>query len=154
MKLINLRKKKKTIMSKVWVFFYGTFMSSRILKKNGIECEETFPAKICGYSLTIRPRVNLIYCEDSCCYGGLAFVEHGALRHLYQEVHRLYGQMYYPYPVMAELDKDLFRQALCFISEPFDSGTPEPQYINEMIECAKEMDAPNSYIEHIKSFQK
>ncbi len=141
-------------MGNVWVFFYGTFMSSKILRKNGIECKETFPAKISGYSLIIRPRVNLIPSDNTYCYGGLAFVEHIELKSLYQEVHRQFGQIYYPYPVMAELENGLYRQALCFISEPFDSGNPDSQYIKEMIECVKEMNAPNSYIEHIKSFEK
>lgn len=140
-------------MSNVWVFFYGTFMSSKILRKNGIKCKKTFPAKVSGYSLTIRPRVNLLSRENSYCYGGLAFVMHSELDGLYKKVHKLFGQRYYPYPVMAELEDGLYRQALCFIADPFDSGDPQEQYINEMVECAKEMDAPKSYIKHIKSFK-
>ncbi len=33
-------------MEKVWVLFYGTFMSARILREYGIECEETIPASV------------------------------------------------------------------------------------------------------------
>ncbi len=33
-------------MEKVWVLFYGTFMSARILGEYGIECEETIPASV------------------------------------------------------------------------------------------------------------
>ncbi len=141
-------------MSNVWVFFYGTFMSSKILKKHGIDCDETFPAKISGYSLSIRPRVNLTKSIDSNCFGGLAFIKHGQLTNLYQEVYKTFGQIYYPYPVLAELEDGSYRQSLCFISDPFDSGAPEQNYLTEMIECARQMKAPSNYIEHIRSFGK
>lgn len=140
-------------MSEVWVFFYGTFMSARVLKQHGIHCEETFPAKVSGYSLVIKPRVNLERSGDSNCYGGLALVKHNDLTGLYQKVHEMFGQAYFPYPVMAELADGLFRQALCFISEKFDAGDPEPDYIDEMSQCAREMNAPSNYIMHIESFK-
>jgi len=46
-------------MNHATVFIYGTFMSSRVLKEYGIECALTLPAKLSGYRLSIRPRVNL-----------------------------------------------------------------------------------------------
>ncbi|BHH82363.1 gamma-glutamylcyclotransferase family protein [Desulforhopalus sp. 52FAK] len=141
-------------MNDVWVFFYGTFMSARILKQHGINCEKTYPAKVSGYSLSIKPRVNLERSAEHNCYGGLALVRHNELTELYTKVHQTFGQAYYPYPVMAEMDNGLFRQALCFISEEFDFGDPEPDYINEMNQCANEMNAPRSYILHIESFRK
>lgn len=72
-------------MSKVWVFFYGTFMSAKILRQYGLDCEKSYPAKISGYSLTIRPRVNLLKRSESTSYGGLALVKHSELASLYQE---------------------------------------------------------------------
>lgn len=141
-------------MNDVWVFFYGTFMSARVLKQHGINCEKTYPAKVSGYSLSIKPRVNLEKSTEHNCYGGLALVRHNELTELYSKVHKMFGQVYYPYPVMAEMDNGLFRQALCFISEEFDFGEPELDYINEMNQCANEMNAPRSYILHIESFRK
>jgi hypothetical protein len=141
-------------MSDVWVFFYGTFMSARVLKQHGINCEKTYPAKVPGYSLAIKPRVNLERSAEHNCYGGLALVNHSELTDLYRKVHEMFGQVYYPYPVMAEMDNGLLRQALCFISEEFDCGAPEPDYLNEMTQCANEMNVPVSYIMHIESFRK
>ena len=46
-------------MKSVWVFFYGTFMSTKILQEYGINCAVTIPAELNGYELAIRPRVNL-----------------------------------------------------------------------------------------------
>ena len=139
-------------MNKVWVFFYGTFMSAKVLKQHGIDCEKTYPAKVSGYFLTIKPRVNLVKSLDENVFGGLALVEHNELENLYKTVKENFGQTYFPYPVFAEMPDGLFRQALCFISESFDCGNPEPSYIQEMIKCAKEMNAPESYISHVASF--
>ncbi len=141
-------------MGKVWVFFYGTFMSAVFLKLHGIGCDKTYPAKVSGYSLIIRPRVNLVKQSESNAYGGLALVKHGELAHLYQKIQETYGQTYSPYPVLAEMNDGLFRQALCFISEEFDLGEADPSYIDEMQQCAKLMNAPGSYIAHIESFRK
>lgn len=144
--------KKVNIMNKVWVFFYGTFMSEKILRQHGIDCEKTHPAKISGYSLVIRPRVNLVKRSEANSYGGLALVEHKELAILYRTVKEKFGQTYSPYPVLAEMPDGLIRQALCFISEAFDTGSPDPSYIEEMIKCAQEMNAPESYVSHIASF--
>ncbi len=141
-------------MSKVWVFFYGTFMSAKILKQHGLSCDRTYPAKVSGYSLVIQPRVNLLKKSETNSYGGLALVEHRELASLYQKVQETFGHVYSPYPVLAEMPDGLFRQALCFISEEFNCGDPDPSYIDEMILCAKEMDAPKSYITHIETFRK
>ena len=66
-------------MHRTAVFFYGTFMSSRVLKEHGIECDLTLPAKLSGYRLSIRPRVNLHPQPDEAVYGGLAEVTHAEL---------------------------------------------------------------------------
>jgi hypothetical protein len=141
-------------MSKVWVFFYGTFMSATVLRHHGLDCDTTYPAKLAGYSLTIQPRVNLIKNAEAFSYGGLAVIEQSALANLYAEVHKSFGFIYYPQPILAETPDGLVRPALCFISEEFSEGEPVPEYINEMIKCAREMKAPENYISHIKSFGK
>jgi hypothetical protein len=55
----------------VWVFFYGTFMSAKVLRRHGIACEVTYSAKLTGYSLSIRPRVNLTKKTEKNVYGGM-----------------------------------------------------------------------------------
>ena len=128
-------------------------MSAKVLKQHGISCDETYPAKVSGYSLVIRPRVNLVKRFESTSYGGLAFVKHNELANLYQKVFETFDHLYSPYPILAEMPDGLFRQALCFISEEFDAGDPDPLYIDEMIQCANEMNAPRSYIDYIASFK-
>jgi hypothetical protein len=45
---------------RVWIFFYGTFMDASVLKGQGINSPAVIPARISGYELYIRPRVNLL----------------------------------------------------------------------------------------------
>lgn len=141
-------------MNKTWVFFYGTFMSARILREHGLVCDTTFPAKLSGYSLSIQPRVNLVKNPRATSYGGLALIEQEELVHLYDGVQKKYGHTYYPYPVLAEMSDGLLRLALCYVSEEFSCGNPESTYIDELVQCAREMNAPESYILHIESFRK
>jgi hypothetical protein len=141
-------------MNKVWVFFYGTFMSARILKEHGICCDKTFSAKLSGYSLSIQPRVNLIKNQEATSFGGLALIEQEELANLYESVQKKFGHVYYPFPVLAEMPDGLLRSALCYISEEFSCGDPESTYIDEMAQCAREMNAPESYILHIESLRK
>ena len=128
-------------------------MSASVLEKNGIKCNKTYPAKISNYHLEIKPKVNLVKKEHSISYGGLALVKSKQLKNLYEYVNKTYGQEYFPYPVLAEKNNGKTQLALCYMAKPYDFGFPEKSYIKEMVECAKEMEAPNSYIKHIKSFK-
>lgn len=139
---------------KAWVFFYGTFMSARVLREHGIDCDQTFAAKLNGYEISIRPRVNLKPKSGSAVYGGLALVNHEALAALYDGLRRDFKLVYNPYAVMAELPDGTMRPALCFISSHVPDADPDPSYIHELAECAREMLAPESYIKLIKSYAK
>lgn len=139
-------------MQRTTVFFYGTFMSSRVLKEHGIECERTLPAKLSGYRLSIRPRVNLHPELDTAAYGGLAEVTHSELASLYDGLRAAYGINYYPFPVLAQLANDRFQPALCYLSFDIPDAPPDPSYVRDLAECAQEMSAPDSYIRHILSF--
>lgn len=140
-------------LKKVWVFFYGTFMSADILQQSGINCSITHPAKIMGFQLVIQPRVNLIELKDGIVYGAVALVDQVELTALYQKVEKQFSHTYFPYPVSARLFNDSRKLALCFISEPFDNGMANPEYIAQMIQAAKQVGAPASYLDHIESFK-
>jgi len=73
--------------------------------------------------------------------GGIALIEQAALTKLYHEVKEKFGHTYYPQPILAELLDGLLRPALCFVAEDFSEGNPDPFYIDEMIQCAREIKA-------------
>jgi hypothetical protein len=67
---------------------------------------------------------------------------------------RDYQVIYNPYGVIAEMPDGTIRPALCFISPHIPNAAPEPNYVSELAECAREMLAPESYINYIKGFDK
>ena len=136
--------------NKVWVFFYGTFMSARVLREHGIACDQTFPAKLNGYVLSIRPRVNLKPKSESAVYGGLALVSHEELSVLYDGLRQNFKIIYNPFAVLAELPDGSIRPTLCYISPDIPDADPCPSYVHELVKCAKEMQAPEGYIKLIE----
>jgi len=139
-------------MHRTAVFFYGTFMSSRVLKEHGIACDLTLPAKLSGYRLSIRPRVNLHPQPDEAVYGGLAEVTHAELASLYDGLRTTFGINYHPFPVLAQLSNGHFQPALCYLSFDIPDAPPDSSYVRELAECAEQLSAPDSYIRHILSF--
>ncbi len=139
-------------MKSVWVFFYGTFMSARILREYGVDCEVPIPARLEGYELFIRSRANLRKSESSVAYGSLAQVSHQDLALLYGDLVDTFGITYDPYPVIAELADGSSRPALTYISLDLQDAPPDPEYVGAMARCAAELEAPEAYIDHIKSF--
>jgi len=139
-------------MDKVWVFFYGTFMSAEILQKYGIHCEETIPAKLSGFELSIRPRVTLKKNASFVSYGGIAHISHADISQLYRELHDTFAITYYSYPVLVELGDEQYKPVLCYISFDIEDAPADPNYVIELAGCASRLGAPAIYIEHIKSF--
>lgn len=131
-------------MHRTTVFFYGTFMSSRVLKEHGIQCDLTVPAKLSGYRLSIRPRVNLHPQPDADAYGGLAEVTHSELASLYDGLRTTFGINYHPFPVLPELANGRLGPALCYLSFDIPDAPPDPSYVQALAECAKELSAPES----------
>ena len=139
-------------MESVPVFFYGTFMSPRILREHGIDCEATIPVKLDGYELSIRPRANLTKNESCVSYGGLAHISHRDISRLYSDLTDKFGITYYPYPVTVELSDGNSETALCYMSFDIQDSPADPDYVNELARCATELGAPAVYIGHIRSF--
>ena len=127
-------------------------MSARILREHRIKCDATILAKLNGYELSIRPRVNLHNNESSVAYGGLAHISHLDISQLYRDLNDNFGITYYPYPVSAELADGSLKPALCYRSFANQDSPADPDYVNELVRCATELGAPEAYIDHIKSF--
>ena len=139
-------------MKNVWIFFYGTFMSAKILRKYGINCEQTTPARLNGYELSIRPRVNLKKNADVVVYGGLAHISHKDIDSLYGNLKDNFAIIYNPYPVITELSDGSFMPALCYVSPDIQDAPADPDYVKELAQCAIEMKTPEVYVRHIRSF--
>src|SRR5205807_6417360 len=87
---------------RVSVFFYGTFMNPGVLAEYGIIAGDLLPAKVAGFELYIRPRVNLVLCERASVYGAIALVTHKDLEKIYSELEKRFDLRYLPEAVLAE----------------------------------------------------
>lgn len=137
---------------RVWVFFYGAFMSPGVLSAHGVTPGRIVPAKLNGFELCIRPRGNLKHSDRSCVYGAIAEVTHEDLARLYSDLDERFGLKYFPEPVLAEGLDGTVRPALCYVATHMDDAPPQKEYVNELAEAVRAAGLPEWYAELVESF--
>ena len=140
--------------SRVWVFFYGTFMSAAVLGEHGVHPERVHAARLTGYELSIRPRVNLARSDRSSAFGSLALVKHRELESLYAKLRLEFGLVYDPQPVLVEALDGGTRPALCYVTETMPPAAADPAYVRELAACVRSLGLPEWYATHVESFAK
>jgi len=129
----------------IWVFFYGTFMNRDVLINHGITPTSMVPARLNGFELYIRPRVNLMTSDRSCVYGVVAAVTYEELKKLYSHLEEAFGVKYSPQPVLADTLDGNFRPVLCFIAQHMSESPPAREYVTQLAECVREAGLPEWY---------
>jgi hypothetical protein len=137
---------------RVRIFFYGTFMDSKVLAAHGINSPEVVPARLNGYELSIRPRVNLSRVDRSCVYGSIASATHNEIGILYDHLEKVFGLRYLPEAVLAEALDGTLRPVLCYIAPQMDDHVPEPDFIKQLAECVRGLGLPEWYALYVESF--
>lgn len=135
-----------------WIFFYGTFMNSEILAEYKVFPTKVLAARLNGFRLNIRPRVNLLRDEKSCVYGAIAALPSGEIEILYSFILENFGLKYFPEAVLAETLDGLFVPALCYIASEMKESPPAPDYIKQLAECVRQIKLPDWYAEYVESF--
>jgi len=138
--------------SRVWIFFYGTFMDPAVLTAQGVSSTEVIPARLSGYELHIRPRANLIPADRSVVYGSIARLTNDEIAKLYQDLEVRFGLKYLPEAVLAETLDGALRPALCYIAPHMDDSPPDRQYLKQMVEAVRAIGLPDWYASHVESF--
>jgi hypothetical protein len=136
---------------RVRVFFYGTFMDQSVLAELGIDSPAVVPARLNGYQLYIRPRVNLKHVDNSCVYGSIAEVTHAAIGRLYTELENSFGVKYLPEAVLAETLDGAWQPVFCYIAGFMKEGAPAPDYIKQLAGCVRRLGLPEWYAAYIES---
>ena len=138
----------------VSVFFYGTFMDPKVLASYGISAKEVLPARLIGFELCIRPRVNLVASKGGVVYGAVTSVTPDDLDKIYSDLKNRYGVKYLPEPVVAEMlaGPRNFQPALCYIASHMPPAPPAPEYVKELASCVRALNLPETYALHIESF--
>jgi gamma-glutamyl AIG2-like cyclotransferase len=139
-------------MTRIWVFFYGAFMSPAVLLDYGVTPGRIVPARLNGYELSIRPRGNLARSDRSCVYGVIADVTHEDLARLYSDLEERLGLKYLPEPVLAETLDGTFRPALCYIAPHMDDGVATSDYVGQLAEAVRAAGLPEWYAKFVESF--
>ena len=135
----------------VWIFFYGTFMSAAVLAEHGVQAQTVVPARLNGFKLTIRPRVNLTRNETACVYGSVAAVTPEGIAALYAQLEVQFGLKYLPQAVIAETRDSMLCPALCYIAPFMQDQAAADDYLQELADCARELGHPASYVAYIES---
>ena len=139
---------------RVSVFFYGTFISPTVLAEYGIIAKDLLPARVGGFELYIRPRVNLVPSDGANVYGAIACVTHEDLEKIYSDLEKRFGLKYLPEAVLAEtLDETpAVEPVLCYIASHMAPGPAASEYVKDLADCVRALNFPESYGLHIKSF--
>ena len=137
---------------RVRIFFYGTFMDRKVLAEHGINSPEVVPARLSGYELSIRPRVNLTRLDRSCVYGSIAAATHDEIGKLYADLEKTFALKYLPEAVLAETLDGALLPALCYVASHMEPSAPDPDYVKQLAECVRGLGLPEWYAVYVESF--
>jgi cation transport regulator ChaC len=139
--------------TRVWVFFYGSYMNVEVLREVNIVPGEWERARLTGFDIVIRPRANLEPSERHCVYGIVATATHQELARLYAHARDVLGETYLPHAVLTETLDGKLRPALCYIAPRMEPRPAAQDYLGRIIEPAKAFGFPGWYVERLERFR-
>ena len=136
----------------VWVFFYGSFMNRALLEQRGIVADQVEVVRLPGYAISIGPLANLTPSAADCVYGILVRLTHRELDHLYADLPSA-ATRYLPEAVLVQTEAGSWRPALSYVTLPFESAPPAPDYLGHILSAAREYRFPDWYIQRLEAFR-
>jgi hypothetical protein len=133
-----------------WTFFYGSFINRAVLKQAGYVLARFEVARLSGFDISIRPLANLVRSDQHCVYGIVAPATHEQLRRLYSQA---WVGTYLPEAVLVETLDGTWRPALCFIAPSTEERPASDDYIDRIVEPAREYGFPDWYVARLESFR-
>jgi cation transport regulator ChaC len=140
--------------TRVWVFFYGSYMNLEVLRQVSVVPDQYESARLPGFDIVIRPRANLVRAERHCVYGIVAAATHQELNRLYAHAREVLGETYLPEAVLTETVDGRWRPALCYIAPEMEPRPAASDYIDRIVEPARAFSFPDWYIERLESFRR
>ena len=129
------------------VFFYGLFMDEGLLAKKGIVPSDAVVGYVDGFSLRIGERATLLRFAGTRAYGVMMEISSVEVKNLYSESS---VADYVPEPVTVQLVDGSQVEASCYIL-PGDKITGTNKgYAEALLDVAKELDLPESYLGEIR----
>src|SRR5262245_9627907 len=139
--------------AKIWVFFYGSYMNRAVLREVDLAPESWEPASLPGFDIRIEPRANLVRSSEHTVYGVLATATHRELGRLYSHARDVLGETYLPEAVLAQARSGAWRPALCYIAPHMVARPAEPTYVDRILQAARELGLPASYLARLETFR-
>jgi len=138
----------------VWTFFYGSNINLDILKKVDYVPDEIHVVRLHGFDIEIRPLANLMRSDRHCVYGILATGTHDELARLYgRYVHDELGATYLPEAVLCEKLNGALVPALCYIAPRTEPAPATDEYLDRIVEPARQFGFPQWYLDRLESFR-
>ena len=141
-------------MRKVFTFFYGSYINKNVLKDVNIFLDKWEAAKLPGFDITIKPYANLIKSAKDCVYGILTQLTHDELKRLYFHAEEVFHEIYLPEAVLVQTFDDKWVTSLCYICQNMEEKPADKNYVERIVQPAKEYNFPLWYIEKLESFKK
>lgn len=133
------------------IFFYGLFMDSNVLRKNGVKPSNLRKGYLDDYALKIGNRASLVPAKNERSYGIVMTIEKDALRKLYAQPS---VADYIPEGVSIVTETNNTIPALCY-NLPMESLTgTNTSYATSLHALAKQLGFPKDYLEKIKKMAK
>lgn len=140
------------VVTKIWVFFYGSYMDFAVLREVDYRPTESLVATLSGYDIVIGPRANLVRSTEHVVYGVAATATHAELDRLYSEhAQKKLGELYLPHPVLIETLAGTFMPALTYICPHMTPAPADPAYVGRITGAARSQKFPEWYIRRLES---
>ena len=137
----------------VWVFFYGSYMNLDVLREVDLIPGQWEVATLSGFDISIRPRANLVRSDRHRVFGIAAMATHSELRRLYAHAKDVLGEIYLPQAVLIETLDGRWRPALCYTAPDMEPRAAATDYVDRILQPAKEFGFPTWYLDRLASFR-
>lgn len=140
--------------TKVWVFFYGSYINLNVLKEVDLVPEHHEVARLAGFDIGIAPRANLIRSDQHTVYGIVATATHRELERLYIEHSQgKLGETYLPEAVLVQTLDGKLKPVMTYICPDMVPRPAENAYVDRIVNPAKSYGFPEWYIARLESFR-
>ena len=136
---------------KVWVFFYGSFINRKVLAEAHLIPEKLETAKLDGFDIRIQPLANVVRSEKHSVYGIVCLAAPEDLKRLYDQD---WVGAYLPETVMVETKDGKSLPAQCYIAPHAPPAPAAGDYIDRIVNPAREYEFPDWYIERLEKFRR
>jgi cation transport regulator ChaC len=139
---------------RIWVFFYGSYMNLEVLKEVELIPGQIEVARLSGFDIAIRPLANLVRSDQHSVYGILATATHAELARLYAHAHDVLGGTYLPEAVLTQTRAGAWQPALCYIAPAMAPAPAANDYVDRIVEPAREHGFPDWYVARLNGFRR